>query len=155
MMRQERDSKFEAGIEGFGGAVAIRVDEPCGIGDGESPLAEEPLVELNLAFVGNLPLTIDGGFVFFGCGFVIGHHERVSSGIDPDVIQRPVDVEVRGRMEGSKPLAEVPPVCQIGVTVRNDCQPSLCQERRRGLGVAIGVELVFHELVDGIVEREG
>lgn len=152
---QEGDAEFQSRIEGGRLAVAIRVDKPCGVRNRKSALAEEPLVKLDLAFVGNLPFAIDGGLVFFGCGFVIGHNEYAGGGIDPDVVQCTVDFEAGGCVEGAETFAEVPPVRQFVMAVGDESQPGARQQGRRGPGVAMGVELAFHELVHGIIECEG
>lgn len=81
-------AEFEVIVEAVEVHAAVGVHEVAGVADGEAVLAQQPLVDLQLALVADLPRRIDADLAVFGGGFVV-YDDEFAIFIDPDIIDSP------------------------------------------------------------------
>ncbi len=117
-------------------------------------MAEQPLVDFGLAFVGLFVFVVQAGFFFGGGGFVVDHVDLLF-GVDPDVIHGSGNEQVGGFVVRLDSLKVGAPGFQIFVLKGDRVDLVFGHEWVRLLLVSVLIELVFQQLVHGRIEREG
>ena len=152
-IRDEFGVEFQAVAEAVDVQAGIGVDEIAGVADLETILAQQPLIDFQLAFVADLPFAIDIDFFGLAGGFVVDHDE-LTRRIDPDVINCPEDMEVSGFVQCRDAGEIVPPGIEVFVLERDRFDLVVEHDGVRRAGGAMEVELFFEKFVYGLVDIE-
>lgn len=150
----EGDLEFHPAAESVRGAVAVAIDEVAGPGDAEAVLAQQPLVELHLPLVGDLPVGVDADLFVLGGGLVVGDDELARAEIDPQVVDRARQQEAGVLVQEADALEVLPPFIQLLVVEGHGVDVLPQHVGMRLAEGAIMVEFLLQQVVDGDVEVE-
>lgn len=150
LVGEQRKVKMKQPAEGGFVAAGDGEEEVAGAGNGEAVVAQEPAVDIHLAFVGGFPGIIECEGAAGAGGFVVDDDQLAGVGL-PKIVHGAVNQKAAGFVMESHADKVLAPGRQFGVRKRDGVDAVLGHQRMGLPFLAVEVEFFLEQVVDGAV----